>query len=195
MEQYSFNIFNKFAENGIFSSLNNLYFQKTPVIICVGTDGVMGDSVGPLVGSMLKEKNLPAFIYGELFNPITAREIESVKEFVKKTHPDSKVLVIDSAVGEQEEVGAIKICDSGIKPGLGAKKDLPFLGDVSVMAVVEKKGKVENLKNVRLRLVYKMAMLISSAIEKHILYNLKKDEGFKSLTKLSKGFKKVGNLG
>ena len=186
MQQYSFNVNNSLVESGILNSLNKLYCQKMPVIICVGTDGVVGDSLGPLVGSMLKEKKLPAFIYGELFNPITAKQIEGIKEFVSKAHPDSQVLVIDSAVGEQEEIGLIKICDYGIKPGLGAKKDLPKLGDVSIMGIVEKRGKVEKLKSTRLRLIYKMALSISSALEKHILCRQEQPSQLKSIAKISR---------
>ncbi len=186
MKQYSYSIQNSLLQNGIISALEQFYSQNIPVIVCVGTDGVVGDSLGPLVGTFLKEKNLPAFVYGELDNPITAKHIQSIKDFIAKVHPDSKILVIDSAVGEQEEIGIIKISDKGIKPGLGAKKDLPFLGDISIVGVVEKRGKVENLKSTRLRLVYKMAQEISVAIEKHIVFNMVKESKIKSLTKIGK---------
>ena len=63
-KQYTFNIESQLLQEGIINSLSNLYYQKMPVIVCVGTDGVVGDCLGPLVGTMLKEKNLPAFIYG-----------------------------------------------------------------------------------------------------------------------------------
>lgn len=188
-KQYTFNIESQLLQEGIINSLSNLYCQKMPVIVCVGTDGVVGDCLGPLVGTMLKEKNLPAFIYGELFNPITAMQIESIKEFIQKTHPDSKVLVIDAAVGEQEEIGLIKITSQGIKPGLGAKKDLPILGDISIVGVVAKKGKVADLKSVRLRTIYKMAQEIALAIEKYIVFNMVKENNIKSITKIGKNTK------
>ena len=188
-KQYTFNIESQLLQEGIINSLSNLYSQKMPVIVCVGTDGVVGDCLGPLVGTMLKEKNLPAFIYGELFNPITAVQIVGIKEFIKKTHPDSKVLVIDAAVGEQEEIGLIKITSQGIKPGLGAKKDLPILGDISIVGVVAKKGKVADLKSVRLRTIYKMAQEIALAIEKYIVFNMVKENNIKSITKIGKSTK------
>ena len=188
-KQYTFNIESQLLQEGIINSLSNLYSQKMPVIVCVGTDGVVGDCLGPLVGTMLKEKNLPAFIYGELFNPITAVQIVGIKEFIKKTHPDSKVLVIDAAVGEQEEIGLIKITSQGIKPGLGAKKDLPILGDISIVGVVAKKGKVADLKSVRLRTIYKMAQEIAIAIEKYIVFNMVKENNIKSITKIGKSTK------
>ncbi|MBP5316009.1 MAG: DUF1256 domain-containing protein, partial [Muribaculaceae bacterium] len=66
-----------------------------PVIICVGTDLSIGDSLGPIVGTMLKDCGLNAFIYGKLSETITAKEIRAVKNFVEKCHPYSKTLVID----------------------------------------------------------------------------------------------------
>ena len=185
-KQFAFSIESQLLQEGIINSLSSLYSQKMPVIVCVGTDGVVGDCLGPLVGTMLKQKNLPAFIYGELFNPITAMQIESIKQFIQKTHPDSKVLVIDAAVGEQEEIGLIKITSQGIKPGLGAKKDLPILGDISIVGVVAKKGKVADLKSVRLRTIYKMAQEIALAIEKYIVFNMVKENNIKSITKIGK---------
>ena len=116
-------------------------------------------------------------------------QIESIKEFIQKTHPDSKVLVIDAAVGEQEEIGLIKITSQGIKPGLGAKKDLPILGDISIVGVVAKKGKVADLKSVRLRTIYKMAQEIALAIEKYIVFNMVKENNIKSITKIGKNTK------
>ena len=112
MEQFSFNVNNSVARYGVCSSLQRLYCQKMPVIVCIGTDGVAGDSLGPFVGTILKQRNIPAFIYGYLDSPITAYEVPSLGEFLKKTHPDTAVLVIDSAVGKQDDIGVIKITDS-----------------------------------------------------------------------------------
>lgn len=166
MEQFYFNVNNSVARYGVCTSLQKLYSQKMPVIVCIGTDGVAGDSLGPFVGTILKQKNIPAFIYGYLDSPITAYEVPSLGEFLKKTHPDTAVLVIDSAVGRQEDIGVIKISDSGLKPGLGANKDLPTVGNVSIMGIVEKKSKssIEKLKQTRLRLIWQMANIIADGI-------------------------------
>jgi putative sporulation protein YyaC len=189
VEQFSFSINNSVAKSGVFSSIKRLYNQKMPVIVCIGTDAVSGDSLGPFVGTLLKQKNIPAFIYGHLDNPITAQNVSRLQGFIKKTHPDSKVLVIDSAVGKAEEVGLIKVTDSGIKPGLGADKDLPFVGDVSIMGIVESKGRatVERLKTTRLRLIWEMANIISEAICNYIDYKqIEEGNSYKSLTKIGR---------
>ena len=77
-------------------------FDKAPVIICVGSDLVVGDSLGPLIGTMIRKNNIDAFVYGTLENPITANEIPRLNERVRSAHPKSPVLVIDAAVGTAE---------------------------------------------------------------------------------------------
>ena len=189
MEQFSFSINNSVAKCGISSSLIRLYDQKMPVIVCIGTDGVAGDSLGPFVGTILKDRNIPAFIYGHLDSPITAYEVPTLGEFLKKTHPDSLVLVIDSAVGSPEDIGVVKIADCGLKPGLGAHKDLPCVGNVSIMGVVEKKGKtsVQSLKQTRLRLIWKMANVIADGICDYSDYiQARNGSRHTSLTKIGK---------
>jgi putative sporulation protein YyaC len=193
MEQFSFSINNCLAKSGISCALSRLYNQEMPVIVCVGTDAVSGDSLGPFVGTLLKEMEVPAFIYGYLDNPITAQKISSVLAFIKSTHPDSKVLVIDSAVGKIDEIGLIKISNSGIKPGLGADKDLPMVGDVSIIGIVESKGRatVERLKTTRLRLIWEMSNIIAGAISDYIDYNNTEPKPiYKSLTKIGKVIEK-----
>ena len=52
------------------------------VFVCIGTDRSTGDSLGPLVGSIVEEKNLPSFtMYGTLDDPIHAVNLsERLKE-------------------------------------------------------------------------------------------------------------------
>ena len=43
-----------------------------PVILCIGTDKVPGDSLGPVVGDLLIMKyNIDAFVYGHAQSPST----------------------------------------------------------------------------------------------------------------------------
>lgn len=168
---YSFNMFNEYAKNGIAQSLlkcnsNN----KKPIVVCVGSDLVLGDSLGPLVGTFLRKNNFDAFVYGTLNCPITAKEVSYAKDYLKIMHPNSVVIAIDAAVGDAEDVGVVKIIDKGLKPGLGLNKNLGVLGDISIIGVVATKSvKNYNLFNLtRLNLVYKMAEVISEGIMDYV---------------------------
>ena len=181
MNDYSFSAYGKYASEGIAQAINKLNeYNKPPVIVCIGSDLVLGDSLGPLCGTMLKRKNLNAFIYGTLNEPITAKEVLYLKKYLSSIHPFSPVLAIDAAVGETEDLGIIKAVKRGLKPGLGVNKNLGEIGDFSLIGVVAKKS-AENyqLFNLtRLGLVYKMAEVISSGVYAYISALYGKKEPF-----------------
>ncbi len=143
-------------------------FKKYPVIVCVGSDLAVGDSLGPLTGSMLRYKTqgLGVFVYGTLNAPITAKEIKYLRAFLKETHPLEQVIAIDAAVGGEGDIGLVKLNDAPLYPGAGANKKLGAIGDISVMGIVAEKS-VANyglLNTTRLNLVYTMAELLSDAL-------------------------------
>lgn len=167
MSQFIFNSLKRNNSDEISKTINLLYNTANPVIICVGSDLVVGDSLGPIVGTKLNEKlQGKAFIYGTLQSPITAKEITVIQAEIKKLHPYSKILVIDAAVGYEEEIGYVKINQTGIKPGLGVNKDLPLIGDVSIIGIVSDK-KDKNLNyTTRFSLVYALISDIVKGVEK-----------------------------
>lgn len=188
--EYSFHIYNKLAADGVSMATDKLLVQdekvkmrgagmrstensapfgdKPPVIVCVGSDLAIGDSLGPITGSMLKFKTqgLHVFLYGTLAAPVTAKEIRYMRTFLSETHKGSQVLVIDAAVGAEGDIGLIKINDSPLKPGAGANKQLGDLGDISILGIVAEKS-IANyglLNTTRLNLVYTMAEIISDGV-------------------------------
>lgn len=172
LKNYTFSIFNSKAEDGITTSLKEIGVKKEPIIVCVGSDLVVGDSMGPLIGTLLKRKGINAYVYGTLGNPITAKEINYIKSYIKNVHKENDVIAIDAAVGCEDDVGLIKVFNNGIKPGLGVNKNLDTIGDTSIIGIVASKSvKNYNLFNkTRLSLVYNMAEKIANAINKYINY-------------------------
>jgi putative sporulation protein YyaC len=145
-----------------------LYCKQPPVVVCIGSDLAIGDSLGPITGSMLKYKTqgLHVFLYGTLAAPITAKEIGYIRTFLKETHKDSQIIAIDAAVGAEGDIGLIKIHDKPLLPGAGANKKLGAIGDISVMGIVAEKSLTNYglLNTTRLNLVYSMAEIISDGI-------------------------------
>ena len=154
----------------LFTSLHHVLGGATPVIVCIGTDAVVGDSLGPLVGSMLKEKLAgKTYVFGTVESPITAKEVASVADFVKNVYPDVPILAIDAALGSREEIGVVKVIKKSIKPGLGVDKDLAEVGSASIIGIVEERERGKRcLSTVRLSLVYSQAKFIAAEIEKYI---------------------------
>ena len=184
--EHSFHTYNSHCSGGVATSLHSLLTCKSeqakpptqpsqsptqsslPIVVCVGSDLVIGDSLGPLTGSMLtfKTQGLGAYIYGTLQTPITAKEVKYLKDFLRKTHPDRAIIAVDAAVGRAEDIGIVKITSSPLSPGAGANKQLGSFGDATVLGVVAEKsiGNYALFNNTRLRLVYAMADKISEGI-------------------------------
>lgn len=173
--EYSFNVFNSLAPGGEVLALKKILpvISSAPVIVCVGSDLSVGDSLGPITGTKLKEKlkGLNVYVYGTLAKPITAHEVKYTNQFIKNTHPGSTVIAIDAAVGCAGDVGLIKIAKRGLKPGSGANKRLAKLGDVSVMGIVAEKSlfNYSLFSSTRLNIVYKMAEIIAEGVATYII--------------------------
>ena len=154
----------------LYTSLHRVLGGVIPVIVCIGTDAVAGDSLGPLVGSMLKDKLAgKTYIFGTVECPITARDVTTVADFVKNAYPDVPILAIDAALGSKEEIGSIKILNKSIKPGLGVDKDLAEIGSASIIGVVEERERGKRcLSTVRLSVVYTQAKFIATEVERYV---------------------------
>ena len=62
---------NYLAYYEISNFLKNHIDEKT-IIVCIGTDKCIGDCLGPLVGTLLREKFFPLKVYGTNDSPIHA---------------------------------------------------------------------------------------------------------------------------
>jgi len=163
------------APGGVCLSLKKILPANSglPVILCIGSDLSVGDSLGPVTGTKLKDKlsGLNCYIYGTLSKPITAHEVKYMNEFLRATHPDSPVIAIDAAVGLAGDIGLIKLAKRGIKPGSGANKKLSKVGDVSIMGIVAERSvfNYSLFSATRLNIVYKMSEIIAEGVSTFIL--------------------------
>lgn len=167
MNKFVYNSFYKSSVMGIKKSLNVVFNTNKPVIVCIGSDLAIGDSLGPLTGTKLYNLlNGKAYVYGTLKSPITAKETKTLSSTIKLLHPNSKILAIDAGVGNEGDVGLIKVSDYGLNPGLGVNKNLPKIGDASVIGIVaEKTNALSNItSSTRLNLIYYMSEIIANAV-------------------------------
>ncbi|MBQ8196998.1 MAG: spore protease YyaC [Clostridia bacterium] len=176
IKSFTFSAFNDYAPSGIAEALKqcskNKRIKKTgaPVIVCIGSDLVLGDSLGPLIGTFLEKEKYSSYVYGTLCAPITAKEVLYTKELLKTVHANNLVISIDAAVGDDEDVGLIRVANCGLKPGLGVAKSLGVIGDISIMGIVAgRSNKNYNLFNLtRLGFVYKMAQVITGGLKEFL---------------------------
>lgn len=167
---YSFNLYNQGAVTGIIMALSKFLEQEKnlPVILCIGSDLVTGDALGPVTGTLIESKagGLPVYVYGDLSTPVTAKEVQYADGFIRRLHPGRKIIAIDAAVGEAGDVGSIQVRDVPLHPGSGAKKQLGKAGDLSILGIVAERSLFNYavLGAIRLNVVYKMSEVIAEAV-------------------------------
>ncbi|HOJ09156.1 MAG TPA: spore protease YyaC [Clostridiales bacterium] len=151
---------------------------KSIVFVCIGTDRSTGDSLGPLIGhkimNMNNRKNIS--VYGTLENPVHAKNLSKVMEDININCINPFIIAIDACLGKMEHVGFVSIGEGPINPGSALKKELPPIGNIHIVGIVNLGGFMDFLilQNTRLFLVMKMADLIAGGI-KHVLWRIQKD--------------------
>ncbi|MFD3450310.1 spore protease YyaC [Microbacteriaceae bacterium 4G12] len=138
------------------------------VLICIGTDRSTGDSLGPLVGSRLLEREIQNFhLYGTLDQPVHALNLEETIMDIEKTYTNPFIVAIDACLGKTQSIGSISIGKGPSRPGAAMNKNLPSVGNMHIHGIVNMHGFMEFfvLQNTRLSLVMKMANVIASSIE------------------------------
>jgi putative sporulation protein YyaC len=180
MKSFEFSIFNSFCSNGVESSLKDILPNEMPIIVCIGTDLVIGDCLAPLVGSILIKKKAPCYVYGTLSEPVTAKEVNQVGKTIRKLHPNTKIIAVDASLGNYDDIGQVRVYDKGLYPGLGVNKKLSVIGDVSILGIVcDKSYKNNNLFNLtRLNLVFKMAEIIADGLLNYLNSVIESDNFF-----------------
>lgn len=143
------------------------------LFLCIGSDRSTGDSLGPLVGTLLNEKNIPFPIYGTLKVPVHALNINKILKDIHDTYEDPFIIGIDACLGDESKIGTIFIKEGAFIPGKALKKDLPSVGDCHLKAIVnyhDPLSPMQSLNSTRLYTVIKIADILSKIIIR-ALYN------------------------
>lgn len=116
-------------------SLKNILF------VCIGNGKIIGDSLGPLIGTVLEknkrliQNNLKIDVIGTFENPILYYNVE---EFIKNIDSQdySEIVIIDSALGSKENIGKVMITPAEILIGVGVNRGRMVKGDIILKGVV-----------------------------------------------------------
>lgn len=139
----------------------------SPVFVCIGSDRVTGDSLGPLIGSFLKKsvkKGVP--VYGTLETPIHALNLEDTCALIRRKHPGNTVIAIDASLGSPDHQGYITVGRGSILPGAGVDKELGAIGDIFITGIIGTSGELAHLtlQTTRLSTVMAVAEQITQGI-------------------------------
>ena len=173
-KNYYFNSVEENSEIGFILRLssfleNNCSIRSTIVLLCIGTDKCVGDSLGPLIGNSLEKllSSTKVKIFGTLANPVHACNLESTVKYIYDSTDEPFIIAIDASLGIAEHIGFATVKNGPLKPGTGVKKHLPEVGDVCITGIVNQASpKNENalFNSTQLSTVIHLADYISSAV-------------------------------
>lgn len=160
------NALHTFSHN-LYRQIEYVSGQSDLVFLCIGTELVNGDSLGPLVGYQLCRKTSSRIsVYGTLHDPIHALNLERRVNEIKRKHPGSCIIAIDASFGSRRHLGSVLIQTGPLYPGLGVNKNLPPVGDVSITGIVCTHGPDcnERLRDTPLSLLIPQVDIITEGI-------------------------------
>ncbi len=139
------------------------------VFLCIGSDRVTGDCLGPYIGHLLTpHESGHIFVYGTLSSPVHALNLKKTSLLITKFHPHALVIAIDASLGQKKHLGYVTIGNGALYPGAGVQKDLPPVGDIHITGIVNTAGIMEHLtlQTTRLSTVVTLADAITDGILK-----------------------------
>ena len=122
------------ALNKHIAYLNKKY--EDLVLLCIGTDKITGDCLGPLVGSKLMQQNFPHPLYGTLEKPLHAGNLTRQLPEISTAHPNACTLAIDAAVGSRNHIGLVSLSCQPLFPGKGVSRSLSPVGNISITGII-----------------------------------------------------------
>lgn len=139
------------------------------VILCIGSDRSTGDCLGPLIGYKLCERLVNhsyISVYGTLHCPVHAINLTKTVRTIYETFNDPYIIAIDASLGKRDHIGFVTLSPGGLRPGLGVKKELPEVGDISITGIVNISGNTDNflLQTTRLSTIMTLADAIADGI-------------------------------
>jgi putative sporulation protein YyaC len=142
------------------------------IFLCIGTDRVIGDSFGPLVGYKLKrlfidKENIK--VIGNLDNIICMHNISKILRDINSTYKHSFIVAIDAAFSDRNNIGRIVVSKNSMNIGSGFCKNIISVGNMSIKGIVSKntnnpKYNFKLLQNTSLSFIMGMADCVSQGI-------------------------------
>ena len=162
--------FKKEFKYALFNLKRQRKFNKI-TFLCVGTDRIIGDSLGPFVGSKLEilfaENNYYNInVFGTLQKNMTYQNILPVINNLDFT---TGIVVVDAALSKKEEIGNIYVSNNKTTLGKGLSKNNIKIGDISIKTAVAKNFKIpyrnfKSLQKTSLNKIIELSDIVSDGI-------------------------------
>lgn len=125
------------------------------LFVCIGTSRILWDSIGPRVGSYLKERIDDRKVLGDINNNICSKwDLIYYYPKIKNKF----IVAIDSAISSKELEGEVFVSNRPIIMGLGLNKNKGTIGNISI------KVSVSDIENTNREYINYMAEFIGKGI-------------------------------
>lgn len=146
--------YNNFDINKACNKLKHLINNET-TILCIGSDKIILDCLGPLVGTMIND-SIPNNLIGNLYNPILSKDIYKLSSLKNS-------IVIDCNLSNNENSNnTISIYDEPAFPGGFIQDKIP-IGNCKIIANIKYTGN-DMFNGTSLSHIYSMAFIIKTII-------------------------------
>lgn len=148
------------------------------IFLCIGTQRIIGDAFGPLVGTRLTKmfRNARRLnVIGTLENSVVLCNINQIINNIRNNYTNPFIIAIDSALANSSDVGEIFVGDGGIELGACLNRQGVIVGDMSIKGIVGKNcgntsQNLNVLQNVPLSRIVNLAEIVSTGIYNTINY-------------------------
>ncbi len=116
----------------------NMAPEKDIVFLCIGTDKIIGDSLGPYIGTLLKRRG--CCVYGCIGDTVNATNLTAAIVQIFRRHKNPFIIAVDACLGRRDHVGFASLSTEKLKAGAGVNKILLPVGNISVTGIVTEFG-------------------------------------------------------
>ena len=165
-------IYNNFVcdfSNNLRQKIQDIEISKL-IFLCIGTNRVIGDCFGPLVGSKLKhyfsqEENVE--VIGDIENIVSLKNVYSIINQIQEQ--EAFVIAIDAALSCNNKIGTIIVNQNKMNVGNSMNKKQLYIGNISIKGIVGKdfknsRNNFNELQNMPLNIIIDMAECVSTGI-------------------------------
>ena len=151
--------------------------KKETVVICIGSDKVSGDMLGPLVGSALRDEyDLPCPVYGAVGESVNGVNLDSYVRMIERRHKGAALIAVDAALGKEEDVGKIRLKRGGVKAGGAMARKSDPVGDLGIVGIVAKESAPKDVVASLLAVPFELVESLAQGIAKVICLALSQGE-------------------
>lgn len=106
------------------------------VFVCIGTNKLIADSFGPRVGEKLQialEGYPKIQVFGTMKEPV---HLKNAKDVLARLNENKPIILVDSAFGNKEAIGATYMNTGGVEIGKAYGKSFYFPAHINIKTVI-----------------------------------------------------------